>query len=164
MTSKLKTITDQNFQLISPDKLKPNESNARQHGEEQIMLIAESMQEFGQVMPILVDKGLRIIAGHARWEAARKIDLRSVAIIRIDHLAEEQFRLYTIAELRELLEIHAPALVEKAAQMALAGDTTALKLCLDRIIPVVRSVEMDHTISDQPVIFTPNMGKKLKAD
>lgn len=45
-------------------------------------------------------------------------------------------------ELRELLQPHAPALVEKAVQLALMGDTTALKMCLDRIIPAMRSVEI----------------------
>lgn len=45
-------------------------------------------------------------------------------------------------ELRELLQPHAPALVEKAVELALQGDTTALKMCLDRIIPVMRSVEI----------------------
>lgn len=45
-------------------------------------------------------------------------------------------------ELRELLRPHAPVLVEKAVEMALDGDTTALKICLDRIIPAMRSVEI----------------------
>ena len=42
-------------------------------------------------------------------------------------------------ELRKLLTPHAPALVEKAVQKALEGDTTALKLCLDRCIAPLRS-------------------------
>ncbi|MBF0292784.1 MAG: hypothetical protein HQK86_11585 [Nitrospinae bacterium] len=37
-------------------------------------------------------------------------------------------------ELRKLFESHAPALVNKAVEMALAGDTTAMRLCLDRIV------------------------------
>ena len=41
--------------------------------------------------------------------------------------------------LRELLNPHAPALVEKAVQKALEGDTSALKLCLDRCIAPLRS-------------------------
>lgn len=65
-------------------------------------------------------------------------------------------------ELRSLLEPHAPALVEKAVQMALEGDTVALKLCLDRIIPTMRSVQMDHSYSDQPAKFVLKMGKDLK--
>jgi len=41
-------------------------------------------------------------------------------------------------ELRGLLQPHASALIEKAVNMALSGDTTALKLCLDRIIPALK--------------------------
>ncbi len=65
-------------------------------------------------------------------------------------------------ELQKLLEPHAPALVEKAVEMALNGDTAAMKMCLDRIIPAMKS--MDHNIGfngNQPVVFKLNMGKKL---
>ncbi len=41
-------------------------------------------------------------------------------------------------ELRGLLQPHAEALIEKAVNLALDGDTTALKLCLDRIIPSLK--------------------------
>jgi hypothetical protein len=46
-------------------------------------------------------------------------------------------------ELRELLEPHAGALIKKAVEMAMAGDTTAMKLCLERILPAVKSVEIN---------------------
>ncbi len=98
MTKPIKTITGQNFQLISPDKLKPYEKNARKHSDQQITQIADSMREFGQVTPILVNKSMRIIAGHARWEAAKRVGLKTVAIVRIDHLTDAQIRLYTIAD------------------------------------------------------------------
>ena len=41
--------------------------------------------------------------------------------------------------LRELLEPHAQELIEKAVTLALNGDTTALRLCLERCIPPIRS-------------------------
>jgi len=41
--------------------------------------------------------------------------------------------------LRELLSPHAPKLVQKAVDMALEGDTTALRMCLDRCIAPLRS-------------------------
>ena len=44
--------------------------------------------------------------------------------------------------LRRLLEPHSEALVQKAVEMALAGDTTALRLCMERIIPALRSQDM----------------------
>jgi len=45
-------------------------------------------------------------------------------------------------ELRELLEPHAEELVLRAVNMALEGDITALKMCLDRLIPAYRSEEV----------------------
>jgi len=42
-------------------------------------------------------------------------------------------------ELRALLQPQAAALVDKAVGMALAGDATALRICIDRIIPPIRA-------------------------
>lgn len=41
-------------------------------------------------------------------------------------------------ELRELLKPHAAKLVKKVVTLALAGDTTALRICIDRLIPPIR--------------------------
>ena len=50
-----------------------------------------------------------------------------------------------------LLDGEAEALTRKAVDLALAGDTTALRICLDRLLPCRRS---------RPVCFTmPAMGK-----
>src|ERR1700726_2110371 len=38
----------------------------------------------------------------------------------------------------QLLEGEAPRLIRRCIELALAGDTTALRLCLDRILPPVR--------------------------
>ena len=41
--------------------------------------------------------------------------------------------------LRRLLEPHAGEIVDKAIELAKAGDTTALRLCLERLIPPLRA-------------------------
>jgi hypothetical protein len=41
--------------------------------------------------------------------------------------------------LRELLQPHAADLAKKAVELALAGDTTALRICIDRCIPVMKA-------------------------
>ena len=46
--------------------------------------------------------------------------------------------------LRDLLEPHAPELVAKAVELALAGDSAALRMCLDRLIPPAKA-------KDEPV-------------
>ena len=40
-------------------------------------------------------------------------------------------------ELRSLLEPHAKDLVEKVVELAKGGDTTAIRLCLERLIPPI---------------------------
>lgn len=50
-------------------------------------------------------------------------------------------------ELRELLQPHAAKLVEKAVTMALAGDATALRICIDRIIPAIKAKDVPITLS-----------------
>ena len=44
-------------------------------------------------------------------------------------------------QLRKLLDPHAPQLVEQAVQLALSGDTAALKMCLDRCIPTLKPAQ-----------------------
>ncbi|SAL19369.1 hypothetical protein AWB71_00930 [Caballeronia peredens] len=46
--------------------------------------------------------------------------------------------------LRELLQPHAADLVKKAVELAKAGDTTALRICIDRCIPAMKA-------KDEPV-------------
>lgn len=41
--------------------------------------------------------------------------------------------------LRALLEPHAKKLVRKAVALALDGDTTALRICIDRLIPPIKA-------------------------
>ena len=54
-----------------------------------------------------------------------------------------------------MLDGEAEALTRKAVEMALAGDTTALRLCLDRILPPRR---------ERPVNFKlPNLQKPTDA-
>jgi hypothetical protein len=51
--------------------------------------------------------------------------------------------------LRQLLVPHAQALIEKTVKLAKSGDTTALRLCLERIIAPI--LAKDGTVCiDQP--------------
>jgi hypothetical protein len=47
-----------------------------------------------------------------------------------------------VAQLRALLEPHAEGLIQKAAEMALAGDSTAMRLCLERLVPPLKSADL----------------------
>ena len=51
-------------------------------------------------------------------------------------------------ELRSLLEPHAKDLVEKVVELAKGGDTTAIRLCLERLIPPIRAQDQNITLDD----------------
>ena len=80
------------------DKLIPWARNPRTHSDAQVAQIAASIAEFGFNNPILVDTKAGIIAGHGRLLAARKLGLKEVPVIVLDHLTEAQKRAYIIAD------------------------------------------------------------------
>jgi hypothetical protein len=49
---------------------------------------------------------------------------------------------------RELMSNKGPEIVEKVIELALEGDRHCLKMCLDRIIPTTKAVEITHDRSD----------------
>lgn len=49
---------------------------------------------------------------------------------------------------RELMSSKGPEIVDKVIEMALDGDRHCLKMCLDRIIPVSKAVEIKHEHED----------------
>jgi hypothetical protein len=80
------------------EKLIPYDRNPRTHSDAQVAQIASSIAEFGFNNPILVDTKAGIIAGHGRLLAARKLQLKEVPVIVLDHLTETQKRAYILAD------------------------------------------------------------------
>ena len=60
--------------------------------------VAESIRQFGFKNPIIIDKNGYIIAGHVRYEAAKKIGLKKVPVIMADDLTEDQTELFRIVD------------------------------------------------------------------
>lgn len=91
---------------IDINKLSENSRNSKIHPDEQIAKLMKSITEFGFNIPILIDKKNMIIAGHARFLAAKALHIDSIPAIRIENLTEDQIRAYTIADnkLTELAE------------------------------------------------------------
>lgn len=79
-------------------RLLPYAKNSRTHSEEQIAQIAASIKAFGFTNPILVGDDGVIVAGHGRLSAARKIGLKQVPVIVLDHLSDTERRALVIAD------------------------------------------------------------------
>jgi len=86
------------IELKKVDELIPYSKNARLHSEAQVAQIAASIIEFGFTNPILIDGEKGIIAGHGRLMAAKKLGLKEVPVVILDHLSETQKKAYIIAD------------------------------------------------------------------
>jgi ParB-like chromosome segregation protein Spo0J len=80
------------------ESLIPYARNARTHTAEQVGQIAAAMREWGWTNPVLVDEGGRIIAGHGRVLAARKLGFTEIPVMVATGWTEEQKRAYVIAD------------------------------------------------------------------
>ena len=118
----------------SIEKLKPYKRNARTHSKKQVHQIAESIQQFGFVNPVLVTRMGDIIAGHGRVEAARQIGMTSVPTLAVDHLSEAERRAYILADNKvalnagwdkDLLALELQDLIDLDFEVELTGFSTA---------------------------------------
>src|SRR5215831_4550325 len=85
------------LQWIAVGAIKPNPRNARTHAKKQICQIADSITAFGFLVPILVDEGGMVIAGHGRYEAAVLLGLQQVPVIRVESLSDAKRRALALA-------------------------------------------------------------------
>lgn len=84
-------------EYMSIDKLKPYENNAKIHTPEQIEQIKKSITDFGMNDPIAVWGSDNIIVeGHGRLMACKELGLKTVPVIRIDGLTDDQRKAYTL--------------------------------------------------------------------
>ena len=82
------------------DALKPDPNNARAHSDRQVERLADSIAAFGFNVPVLVDREGGVLAGQARLLAARRLGLKELPTIVIDHLDEARRRAFMIADNR----------------------------------------------------------------
>jgi len=76
----------------SPEALLPRASNPRTHSKKQIRQIAASIETFGFVNPVLVDRNGGSVVGYCRVAAAKQLGLKSVPTICLETLTEAEVR------------------------------------------------------------------------
>jgi DNA modification methylase len=72
--------------------------NPRQHSQRQVNQIADSIREFGFLMPVVVDDTAQVVVGHARALAAKKLDMPRIPVVEIRHLSKAQLKALRIAD------------------------------------------------------------------
>lgn len=89
-----------NVDLVDADDLLPYGSNPKEHPPEQVDKIASSIKRFGWDQPIVIDEDGEILKGHGRHQAARKLGLDRVPVIRRVGLTDAEKRAARIADNR----------------------------------------------------------------
>jgi DNA modification methylase len=102
------------------EALRPDPRNARMHNPRQLRHLTHSIQAFGFNVPILIDADDRVLAGHARLQAAKELGLKLVPTIRLEHLTPQQARAFQIADnrLTELATWNDQLLAEQLQELA----------------------------------------------
>lgn len=79
------------------DVLQPAGRRVRKSTAAQIAKVELSLRQFGICAPILIDNDSRIVHGHVVWEAARRLGLEKMPVVRIGHLNQTERRALSIA-------------------------------------------------------------------
>lgn len=77
---------------IKVKDLKPYDKNAKKHDQTQIDNVAKSIEKYGFVQPLVIDKNNVVIIGHCRLEASKKLKLKEVPCVLADTLTDEQVK------------------------------------------------------------------------
>lgn len=88
------------IEFLATSSLKTDPDNARTHSERQLTQLMAAIKKFGWLVPLVVDADLMILAGHARYEVAKRMNLAQVPCIRADHLTDVERTAFGLAENR----------------------------------------------------------------
>lgn len=79
------------------EDLKPYINNPR-FNDDAVPLVANSIRDFGFLVPIVLDKNNVIVAGHTRYKASLELGLKEVPCIVAEDLTEEQIKAFRLAD------------------------------------------------------------------
>jgi len=83
--------------MMKVSDLTPYANNPRKN-DESVILVANSIKEFGFKVPIIIDKKNEIVTGHTRLKAAIQLGLKEVPCIIADDLNENQIKAFRLVD------------------------------------------------------------------
>lgn len=149
---------------VSIEALIPYALNNRDHSSKQVDRIANSIAEFGFNQPIVVDEKSIVLVGHGRLEAAKKLGLKEVPVVRKEQLSETQKRAYRILDNKlqndstwnvESLELELALLEEADFDLSDWGLNDLKKMFPEKI--AVEEYESDGTSAKETIIRRGNL-------
>lgn len=140
--------------------------------------VAESIQNFGFLVPVVVDADGVIVAGHTRVEAARNLGLESIPVVEVNWLSEDQVRAFRIidnkvAELaawdNDLLAQEISALADSGISFTSMGFTQQEIDCLSDVVAedclsVGASAQLTPTVDHDSDTRTPSATRLVLGD
>ena len=118
------------IESVPVEKLTFDPSNARKHSDANLSAIAQSLKDFGQRKPIVVNAENVIVAGNGTVEAARLLGLTDVDVVRVPKdWSADQVKAFALADNRtaELAEWNPEVLSAQLLELDEAGfDVEAL--------------------------------------
>ncbi|MGE3628178.1 MAG: site-specific DNA-methyltransferase [Hyphomicrobiales bacterium] len=124
------------------DTLRPYQNNPNLHSPKQIKKLVRSLQEFGWVVPLIIDENGMVLCGHGRLLAAIELGLEEVPTIQILDMSEAQKRAYVTADnrlaqdakwSRKLLRTEMQGLIDMGFEVEITGFDT---LEIDEILTI----------------------------
>lgn len=86
------------YKLVNINKLIPYKNNTKIHTDEQVEKLANSIEKFGFIKPIIVDSEYNVLCGHGGLLASKRLGLIKVPVLFIDNLSDDEKRAYIIAD------------------------------------------------------------------
>ena len=83
--------------MVKIGEIVPYKNNPRIN-DDAVEPVKESIRQFGFKVPMILDKDNVIVAGHTRYEAAKKLGMTEVPVIYADDLSEEQVRKFRLVD------------------------------------------------------------------
>lgn len=78
--------------------IKPYPKNTKKHPAEQISNIAKSIEKYGFIQPIVLDKNNEIVIGHGRILASKKLKMQEVPCVYAENLSKEDIKALRIID------------------------------------------------------------------
>jgi len=89
------------IETIALESVTLDPNNARKHNEKNIKAICESLKQFGQRKPVVINVGNIVVAGNGTVEAARKLGYKTLDVVRVPaDWSEEKIKAYALADNR----------------------------------------------------------------
>ena len=113
------------IETVPIESLNPHPRNYRKHPEDQLAHIVRSIEEHGFYRNVVIAQDDTILAGHGVVEAAAKLGLTDVPVIRLDITADDPKALKVLAgdnEISNLAEINDRQLTEILKELTDVDD------------------------------------------